>query len=157
MRKRTQARELALQFLYQLDLRGDEALNELDEFLKESSSDPEVLRAVLGRRGLAMSDSLGFQNTYALAVPKRVKDVTKISDIVSHPDLRIGLSHEFLGRSDGWPGLADHYGIDVRRAYGIDHGLAYMALEKGSLDVVDVYSTDPEINRYHDFSTAVGE
>lgn len=43
MRKRTLARELALQILYQLDLRGHEVLNEVDEFLSRHASDPEVL------------------------------------------------------------------------------------------------------------------
>ncbi|HVY49661.1 MAG TPA: glycine betaine ABC transporter substrate-binding protein, partial [Minicystis sp.] len=58
-------------------------------------------------------------------------------------------SHEFLGRSDGWPGLARAYGLDPARATGLDHGLAYDAIEHGALDVVDVYSTDAKIRRYH--------
>ena len=43
MRRRTKAREVALQFLYQLDLRGDEALDELDDFLANTTKDAEVL------------------------------------------------------------------------------------------------------------------
>jgi transcription antitermination factor NusB len=43
MRKRTQARELALQTLYQLDLRGTEVLDEVDALLNQGSADPEVL------------------------------------------------------------------------------------------------------------------
>ena len=42
MRKRTHAREIALQLYYQLDLRGEEILNDLDELLHNSSKDPEV-------------------------------------------------------------------------------------------------------------------
>lgn len=44
MRKRTAGRELALQMLYQLDLRGEETLEELDECLREAQEapDPEV-------------------------------------------------------------------------------------------------------------------
>jgi len=38
MRRRTRARELALQFLYMLDLRGDDARPGLAEFLKESGA-----------------------------------------------------------------------------------------------------------------------
>ncbi len=44
MRKRTQAREIALQFLYQLDLRGPEVLDDLDDALESTASDPELLR-----------------------------------------------------------------------------------------------------------------
>jgi len=39
MKKRTRARELALQFLYQLDLRGPEFLSEAQDFLREEESD----------------------------------------------------------------------------------------------------------------------
>lgn len=39
MKKRTRARELTLQFLYQLDLRGPDSLNEAKEFLREEESD----------------------------------------------------------------------------------------------------------------------
>ncbi len=48
MRRRTRARESALQFLYQLDLRGESAIDQLDEFLDDSMSregqkaDPEL-------------------------------------------------------------------------------------------------------------------
>ena len=41
MRKRTQARELALQLMYQLDLRGPEILDEIEADLRETG-DPEV-------------------------------------------------------------------------------------------------------------------
>ena len=43
MRKRTQARELALQLMYQLDLRGDEILDEVNETLAPGAGDPEML------------------------------------------------------------------------------------------------------------------
>ena len=43
MRKRTKARELALQVLYQLDLRGDEVRGDLAELLGNVTSDPEIL------------------------------------------------------------------------------------------------------------------
>jgi transcription antitermination factor NusB len=43
MRKRTQARELALQLMYQLDLRGDEILDEVNASLAPGAGDPEML------------------------------------------------------------------------------------------------------------------
>ena len=52
IRRRTLARELAVQLLYQLDLRGDEVLAEVDAGLGEATKDPEVKefarRLVLG-------------------------------------------------------------------------------------------------------------
>ncbi|MCK6448750.1 MAG: transcription antitermination factor NusB [Planctomycetes bacterium] len=42
MKKRTRGRELALQLLYQIDLRGEEVLAELDEFLRDEEPDREA-------------------------------------------------------------------------------------------------------------------
>ncbi len=45
MRKRTRAREIALQMLYQADARGDEVLGQVEEFLaREAGGDDEVVR-----------------------------------------------------------------------------------------------------------------
>jgi transcription antitermination protein NusB len=57
VRRRTRARELALQFLYQLDVRGAEIREELEEFLKESGASrparrfaTEIVKGVLAHR-----------------------------------------------------------------------------------------------------------
>ena len=44
MKKRTRSRELALQFLYQLDLLGDDLLDELPAFLRSEERDAETCR-----------------------------------------------------------------------------------------------------------------
>ena len=44
MDRRTQARELAMQSLYQLDVQGDDVLNDLPRFLKEYAHGEMVLR-----------------------------------------------------------------------------------------------------------------
>ncbi len=51
---------------------------------------------------------LGFHNSYALAMKKDLAtqlNILRISDLAKHPQLKIGLSHEFLGRQDGWPAI----------------------------------------------------
>ena len=54
------------------------------------------------------------------------------------------MSHEFLGRADGWPGLAARYGLPQKPS-GIDHGISYEALAAGRIAVTDIYSTDAKI------------
>lgn len=44
MKKRSRARELALQFLYQLDLRGDDLLAEVREYIKSEERDAETAK-----------------------------------------------------------------------------------------------------------------
>ncbi len=55
MRRRTRARELAVQFLFQLDLRGDEIIGSLHEFIEGETDDKDVqefaARLILGAKG----------------------------------------------------------------------------------------------------------
>ena len=44
MKKRTRARELALQFLYQIDVLQDGVIDELDAFLRQEERDAETCR-----------------------------------------------------------------------------------------------------------------
>ncbi len=44
MKKRTRSRELALQFLYQIDLLGQDKLADLTDFLREEGGDQETAR-----------------------------------------------------------------------------------------------------------------
>ena len=108
----------------------------------------ESLRRALAADGVAMSKSLGFENTYALGMKRQQAErlgIETISDLKRHPDLTFGFSNEFTDRKDGWPGLREHYGFGERTVRGLDHDLAYRGLESGDVDVVDVYSTDAAI------------
>jgi osmoprotectant transport system permease protein len=121
------------------------------EILKaEGELDLAGLNARLAPMGLAASVPLGFQNTYAIGVRREVAEARglgRLSDLARHPDLRLGLSHEFLGRQDGWPGLAVRYGLQALKPEALDHGLAYEALAAGRIDAMDLYSTDAKIER----------
>jgi osmoprotectant transport system permease protein len=107
------------------------------------------MRAGLASMGLGVAVPLGFHNGYALAMRRDEADrrkLTTLSDLKANPDLRLALSHEFLGRADGWPGLAARYGLP-HKPVGIDHGLSYDALAKRSIDATDIYTTDAKIAR----------
>lgn len=105
------------------------------------------LRAALRPMGLGVDVPLGFNNGYALAMRGDVSrrlSLTRLSQLKDHADLRLGLSNEFIGRADGWPGLAQRYGLP-QRPQGLDHGLAYQALRSGQIDLTDIYTTDAQI------------
>jgi len=106
----------------------------------------EQMREKLRPLGLGVGVPLGFSNGYALAM-RSDADITRLSQLVRHPESKIGLSHEFLGRQDGWPGLAARYGLP-QRPRGLDHGIAYEALAQRQVDVIDIYSTDAKIRQY---------
>ncbi len=116
----------------------------------DGKPDAADINARLAGRGLQTLSPLGFNNTYALAVAKPIASARRletISDLALHDDLVLGFSHEFRDRDDGWPGLAQAYGLDLATR-GIEHGLAYRAIADGSIDVTDAYSTDGDIERY---------
>jgi len=99
---------------------------------------------------LQMLPSLGFNNTYAIALKRRLAEaesLKNISDLAGRDDLAIAFSLEFLNREDGWPGLAETYGLK-QSPTGIDHGLAYRAIDDGKIDLTDAYSTDGDLKRY---------
>jgi osmoprotectant transport system permease protein len=109
------------------------------------------LNAKLTPMGLAAGVPLGFNNTYALAMRKddaHAKSIAKLSDLKAHSELRLGLSQEFLGRADGWPGLKRAYDLPFDTPRGLDHGIAYEAIGEHQVDIIDIYSTDAKIDKY---------
>jgi osmoprotectant transport system permease protein len=112
--------------------------------------DLDGLNRQLKPLGLAAGHPLGFANSYAIGLARakaQALSIKTISDLSRHAGLRIGLSHEFLGRQDGWPGLRRAYGLP-QKPRGLDHGLAYEALAAGEIDAIDLYTTDAKIARY---------
>lgn len=109
------------------------------------------LSQALQRQDLGLSAPLGFDDSYALGVPRALAarlGLRTLSDLRDHPELRFGLSNEFMSRGDGWPGLVQAYGYAPRSVAAMDHGLAYRALASGAVDVIDLYTTDAEIRRF---------
>ncbi|CAN7293307.1 ABC transporter permease subunit [Variovorax sp. LjRoot290] len=108
----------------------------------------EAMNAALAPLGLGAAIPLGFNDGYALAMRAADADrlgVRSLSDLARHPELRLGLSNEFIGRADGWQGLAARYGFG-QKPTGLDHGLAYDAIAAKQIDVIDIYTTDAKID-----------
>jgi osmoprotectant transport system permease protein len=108
----------------------------------------EAMNAALAPLGLGAAIPLGFNDGYALAMRAADADrlgVQSLSDLARHPELRFGLSNEFIGRADGWQGLAARYGF-AQKPTGLDHGLAYDAIAAKQVDVIDIYTTDAKID-----------
>ena len=122
------------------------------EILKSPGAlDLKQMNLLLAPIGLAACVPLGFNNTYALAMREDLAEklnIRTISDLKNHPQLRFGLTQEFIGRQDGWPGLKAQYALPQSTPRGIDHGLIYDALEANQVDVMDAYTTDAMLKRY---------
>ncbi|HEX5529185.1 MAG TPA: glycine betaine ABC transporter substrate-binding protein, partial [Methylomirabilota bacterium] len=110
----------------------------------------ESLRERLEPTGLTISASLGFANTYALAVRADQAErlgLRTVGDLARHPELRAAFSSGFLERADGWPGLRARYGLGLARVEVMEHAVTYRAIASGQVDVMDVFSTDGQLER----------
>ena len=117
----------------------------------KTGTDLVDLNRALAPMDLEAGIPLGFNDTYALAVREedaRALALVSISDLAAHPELRFGLSQEFIERSDGWPAIQSAYRLPVARPRGLDHGLVFEAIASGQIDVTDIYSTDAKIEKY---------
>jgi osmoprotectant transport system permease protein len=120
-------------------------------FRGEDLPDLAAIRARLAKENVLMSEPLGFNNSYAIGVKESVTEqlnLRTISDLKQHPELRCGFSSEFMKRGEGWPSLKDRYGLSFKKVRGLEHALAYRAVDAGEIDLTDIYTTDPNIKKY---------
>src|SRR5215471_14838566 len=79
---------------------------------KNDASSPEQIREALAKFGIGMTEPLGLNNTYALVMRRSEAQrlgIRTLSDLQKHPELKFGLTHEFLERQDGWRPLRQRY------------------------------------------------
>jgi osmoprotectant transport system permease protein len=113
----------------------------------------EDIRQALKPLGLTISDSLGFNDTYALAVKEAFAEkhnLHSIGDLIPlETGLRAGFSYEFMDRKDGYPGLVDSYHLNFspQNVSRMEHSLSYQAIDQNAVDLIDVYSTDAKIKK----------
>lgn len=123
-----------------------------EEILRQPRDAPlATLRSALAQHGVGLTAELGFNNTYALVMKRErafALSIRTVSDLAAHRELRFGLTHEFLNRSDGWEPLRQRYRLVPSDVRGVEHSLGYVALLDGQTDVKDAYSTDAKIGEH---------
>jgi osmoprotectant transport system permease protein len=110
------------------------------------------LRTAARVQGIIMSQSLGFNNSNALGMLDSVAEklhIRTIDDLKKHPHLICGFGNAFMDRNDGWRGVQQFYQLPQQKVQGMQHDIAYRALENGNVQVIDLYTTDAEISYYN--------
>ena len=111
------------------------------------------IRQALMSMDLVISDSLGFNDTYALALKESFadeNDLRKLSDLPRMQSaIRAAFSYEFMDRKDGYPALTEKYQLRLPSAHvaRMEHSLSFQAIDDGAVDLIDVYSTDAKIEK----------
>jgi glycine betaine/choline ABC-type transport system substrate-binding protein/ABC-type proline/glycine betaine transport system permease subunit len=124
----------------------------MEEIFADENIERSNLESRLNALNIGITKPLGFNNTYAIGMQRELADslgIKNISDLRRFPNLKFGFTNEFIDRNDGWPGLKNKYQLPQKDVNGLDHDLAYRGLESGSVDVIDFYSTDAEIEYYN--------
>ena len=139
MRKKTSARILAVQALYQLDLRGPGFLGELDEFLRSNAPDEEVrLFAEELVRGL--HDQVKEVDA-AIAGAAKNWDVSRMA-AVDRAILRLG-TYELLHRPDVPPKVAINEAIRLAKMFSTADSGAFV---NGVLDRIMTERLPPALS-----------
>src|SRR6202021_785817 len=106
------------------------------------------IREALSGMGLTISGSLGFNDTYALAVKEEFAErhrLTTTGDLIPiESTVRAAFSYEFMDRKDGYSGLVNsyHLSFDPKNVNRMEHTLSFEAIDKNAVDLIAVYSTD---------------
>lgn len=106
-----------------------------------------VKQVYVQRFDLDLTEPLGFENTFVMVIrgeDARRDHLRTISDIIPlAPHWHGAVGYEFLERPDGFPGLAERYGVHFAEPPRVmDLGLIYRALAEKQVDIVTGNSTD---------------
>jgi len=122
----------------------------------ESSIKPRAelltdLKARLAKQDITLFGTLGFENAYALVMPKKRADalgIHSIADLAAHaPMLSIAGDYEFFSRPE-WAALREAYGLTFRMQRQMQPDFMYAAVAAGDVDVIAGYTSDGLIAKY---------
>jgi osmoprotectant transport system substrate-binding protein len=107
-----------------------------------------LAKAFYAKRGQVMSDMTPFFDTDAIAVLKsyaKKYGLVSTADLKKIPHFTLGARPEFLDRQEGAAGMKSVYGIKNFTFKSLALGIQYEALDSGSVDAIDVFTTDPQL------------
>ncbi|RRD40015.1 ABC transporter permease/substrate-binding protein [Leptotrichia sp. OH3620_COT-345] len=112
----------------------------------------QAKEGLMKKYGMVFLSSMKFNNTYALAVPRKFAEennLMKISDLEKVKDkIKAGFTREFNDREDGYKGMKKLYGFELPDIKELEPKLRYIAVQSGDINLIDAYSTDSELEKY---------
>ncbi len=109
------------------------------------------LKSELGRQNVTLLGELGFENAYALAMPRKQADklgIHSVTDLAAiAPALSIAGDYEFFSRPE-WTALRTAYGLNFREQRQMQPDFMYAAAASGEVDVIAGYSSDGLMAKY---------
>ena len=109
------------------------------------------LKTELAKRKITLLGELGFENAYALVMPRKRAEqlgIRTVTDLVRHAGgMSIAADYEFFSRPE-WAGVKKAYGIAFREQRQMQPDFMYAAVASGEVDVITGYTSDGLIAKY---------
>jgi len=109
------------------------------------------LKTTLAKQSITLLGELGFENAYALVMPKKRADalgIHSIDDLAAHATtMSIAADYEFFSRPE-WAALRKAYGLSFRAQRQMQPDFMYAAVASGEVDVIAGYTSDGLIAKY---------
>ena len=109
------------------------------------------LKTTLAQQNVTLLGGLGFENAYALVMPKKratALGIRSIADLAAHaPTMSIAGDYEFFSRPE-WADLRRAYGLSFRVQRQMQPDFMYAAAASGEVDVIAGYTSDGLIAKY---------
>jgi glycine betaine/choline ABC-type transport system substrate-binding protein len=99
-------------------------------------------------RNMSMSAMTPFENKDAIATTRtyaQANQLNTIADLKKLPAFRLGARPEFENLYLGLQGLVQVYGLSNATFVPVPLGQQYAALDNGTADAVDAFTTDPQL------------
>jgi osmoprotectant transport system permease protein len=109
------------------------------------------LKATLAQQKVTLLGELGFENAYALVMPRKraqALGIHSIADLASHAGtMSMAADYEFFSRPE-WAGLQKAYRLSFRAQRQMQPDFMYAAVASGEVDVIAGYTSDGLIAKY---------
>jgi osmoprotectant transport system permease protein len=109
------------------------------------------LKTLLAKQNITLLGELGFENAYALVMPRKRAEqlgIRSIADLASHAStMSMAADYEFFSRPE-WAGLQKAYGLSFRAQRQMQPDFMYAAVASGEVDVIAGYTSDGLIAKY---------
>jgi osmoprotectant transport system permease protein len=109
------------------------------------------LQTTLAKENITLLGEFGFENAYALVIPKKQAEalgIRTIADLAAYAStLSIAGDYEFFSRPE-WAALQKAYGLSFRAQRQMQPDFMYAAVASGEVDVIAGYTSDGLIAKY---------
>ncbi|MEH2540587.1 ABC transporter permease/substrate-binding protein [Bradyrhizobium sp. AZCC 1699] len=109
------------------------------------------LKTILAKQNITLLGELGFENAYALVMPRKRAEqlgIRTVADLASRAaNMSIAGDYEFFSRPE-WAALRRAYGLSFRGQRQMQPDFMYAAVASGEVDVIAGYTSDGLIAKY---------